>query len=100
MQVLDTRVDPRAEEHRANRAAMLAALAEIDALLAGAREGGSERAVRRHRDRGRLLPRERIELLVDRDTPLLELSPLTAYGTEYATGAGGVAAIGVVSGVE
>ena len=79
---------------------MLALLDELDQLLAAVRAGGSERSVTRHRERGRLLPRERIELLIDADTPLLELSPLTANGTEYAVGGGGVTALGVVSGVE
>jgi acetyl-CoA carboxylase carboxyltransferase component len=79
---------------------MLALLAELDSLAAQARSGGGERYVTRHRERGRLLPRERIELLVDPDTPLLELSSLTAAGTEYTVGGSGVSAIGVVSGVE
>jgi acetyl-CoA carboxylase carboxyltransferase component len=98
--VLPTRVDPSSEAYRVNRDGMLALLEQIEALQAQARAGGSERAVARHRARGRLLPRERVELLVDPDTPLLELSTLTANGTEYHVGAGGVAAIGVVSGVE
>jgi acyl-CoA carboxylase subunit beta len=79
---------------------MLELLAELDDLLATAREGGGEKYVERHRDRGRLLPRERVELLVDRDSPFLELSSLTAAGTEYHVGGSGVTGIGVVSGVE
>ena len=47
-----------------------------------------------------LLPRERIELLLDRDAPFLELSPLAAWGTEFTVGASVVTGIGVVSGVE
>ncbi len=100
MEVLATRVDPATEVHRRNREGMLALLSELDGHLQAARAGGSERAVARHRSRGRLLPRERIELLVDQDAPLLELSPLTAVGTEYHPGGGGVSALGVVADVE
>ena len=88
------------DDYASNRDGMLAMLADLDGLLAQSRAGGSERSVQRHRDRGRLLARERIELLVDEDTPLLELSPLTANGTEYHVGGGGVTALGVISGVE
>jgi acetyl-CoA carboxylase carboxyltransferase component len=97
---MSTRVDPGSPDHQANRKAMLELLAELERLLAASRAGGSERSVARHRERGRLLPRERVELLIDPDTPLLELSPLTANGTEYAVGGGGITALGVVSGVE
>lgn len=54
----------------------------------------------RHRRRGKLLARERIELLVDPDTPFLELSPLAAWGSDYPVGASMVTGIGVVEGVE
>src|SRR6185295_17345739 len=62
--------------------------------------GGGERYTARHRQRGKLLVRERIELLVDRDSAFLELSPLAAWGTEFQVGASIVTGIGVVSGVE
>jgi acyl-CoA carboxylase subunit beta len=100
MDVLPTRIDPASEDYRVNRDGMTALLAELDAQLAAARAGGGERYVQRHRDRGRLLPRERIDLLVDRDSPFLELSSLTANGTEYHVGGSGVTGIGVVEGVE
>ena len=100
MPVLPDRVDPRSELYQANRAAMLAALAEVEAELARARAGGGERYVARHRQRGKLLPRERIELLVDPDSPFLELSPLAAWGTDYTVGASLVTGVGVVEGVE
>ena len=54
----------------------------------------------RHRDRGRLLARERIELLLDQDSPFLELSTLAAWGTGFTVGASVVTGIGVVSGIE
>jgi acetyl-CoA carboxylase carboxyltransferase component len=79
---------------------MLAKLAEIDEQLALARAGGGERYVERHRARGKLLARERIELLIDRDSPFLELSPLAAWGTDYTVGASVVTGIGIIEGVE
>ena len=100
MSTLSTRVDARSPAFRANREGMLARLAEIDGLLAKTRAGGGEKYVARHRARGKLLPRERIELLLDPDAPFLELSPLAANGTEYDVGAAVVTGIGVVSGVE
>ena len=100
MEVLASRVDASSEDFRTNAEGMGALLAQLDELQMQARAGGSERSVARHRERGRLLPRERIELLVDPDTPLLELSPLTANGTEYHVGGGGVTALGVISGIE
>ena len=60
----------------------------------------AQKYVERHRKRGKLLPRERIELLVDQDAPFLELSPLAAYGTTFPVGASVVTGIGVVEGVE
>jgi acetyl-CoA carboxylase carboxyltransferase component len=79
---------------------MLALLAEVEAQLALARAGGGERSVARHRERGKLPIRERIELLLDRDAPFLELSPLAGWGTDFSVGGGFVSGIGVVSGVE
>jgi acyl-CoA carboxylase subunit beta len=98
--ILHSTFDPASAEAQANREAMLASLAELDATCARLPEVGGPKAVARHRSRGKLLPRERIELLVDRDAPFLELSPLAAWGTEYPLGGSVVAGIGVVEGVE
>ena len=95
-----TRIDTNSETFRANREAMGALLQEIEAQLELARGGGGERSVARLRKRGKLLVRERIELLLDQDSPFLELSPLAGWGTDYNVGGGLVAGIGVVSGVE
>ncbi|MBT2525367.1 acyl-CoA carboxylase subunit beta [Streptomyces sp. ISL-99] len=100
MTVLPTALDPHAPEYATNRAAMLAKLADLDAEHAKALAGGGEKYVARHRERGKLLARERIELLLDPDTPFLELSPLAAWGSDYAVGASMVTGIGVVEGVE
>ncbi|MGO9343037.1 MAG: acyl-CoA carboxylase subunit beta [Acidimicrobiales bacterium] len=79
---------------------MTAALEEVDAQLALARAGGGERYVERHRSRGKLLARERVEMLLDPDSPFLELCPLAAWGTSYNVGASMVSGIGVVNGTE
>jgi acyl-CoA carboxylase subunit beta len=100
MAVLSSRVDTTSESFRDNRAGQLAAIAALNEQLELARAGGGPKYAQRHRDRGRLLARERIELLVDRDSPLLELSSLAAWGTDFPVGASIVTAIGVGSGVE
>jgi acetyl-CoA carboxylase carboxyltransferase component len=100
MSVLASRLDRASASFRANREANLALLAELDEQLALARAGGGEKYVARHRARGKLLARERVELLLDRDAPFLELSPLAAWGSDFHVGASGVTGIGVVSGVE
>jgi acyl-CoA carboxylase subunit beta len=100
MTVLRSTVDPTAAEYAANRDAMLEKLAEIEAEQAKAVAGGGEKYVDRHRKRGKLLVRERIELLLDPDSPFLELSPLAAWGSDYRVGASVVTGIGVVEGVE
>src|SRR3954470_1196704 len=97
---LRSTVDTGAAEFGANREAMLEKLAEIDAEHAKAVAGGGEKYVERHRKRGKLLVRERIELLLDPDSPFLELSPLAAWGSDYRVGASVVTGIGVVEGVE
>jgi acyl-CoA carboxylase subunit beta len=100
MPVLSSRIDTTSETYRSNRAGQLAAVAALNVQLGLARAGGGPKYAQRHRDRGRLLARERIELLVDRDSPLLELSSLAAWGTDFPVGASIVTGIGVVSGVE
>jgi acetyl-CoA carboxylase carboxyltransferase component len=98
--VLESVLDTTSDTYAANRAGSLELLAEHDRQLAIARAGGGERYRERHRARGKLLVRERIELLLDADTAFLELSPLAAYGTDFHVGASCVTGVGVVSGVE
>ncbi|WP_051792357.1 acyl-CoA carboxylase subunit beta [Amycolatopsis jejuensis] len=100
MTTIRSTVDTRTDEFATNREAMLEKLAEIDAEHAKAVAGGGEKYVERHRKRGKLLARERIELLIDEDSPFLELSPLAAWGSDYRVGASLVTGIGVVEGVE
>ncbi|GAA1740920.1 carboxyl transferase domain-containing protein [Nonomuraea bangladeshensis] len=98
--MIRSRLDPGGEDYLARREAMLAKLRELDAEHAKAVAGGGEKYVERHRRRGKLLARERVELLVDADSPFLELSPLAAWGSDYPVGASVVTGIGVIEGVE
>ena len=82
------------------RDAMLEKLGDLEAELAKAVAGGGVKYVDRHHARGKLLPRERIELLVDEGSAFLELSPLAAWGSDFAVGASVVTGIGVVEGAE
>jgi acetyl-CoA carboxylase carboxyltransferase component len=75
---------------------MLDRLGELDSAVRQSRGGGGEKYVTRHHARGKLLARERVELLVDRDSPFLELSPVAAWGTDYPVGASVVTGIGIV----
>jgi acetyl-CoA carboxylase carboxyltransferase component len=100
MTVLRSTLDTTSAVFAENRDAMLAKLDELAAEHAKAVGGGGPKYVSRHRERGKLMARERIELLLDPDSAFLELSPLAAWGTEYPVGASLVTGIGVVSGVE
>ncbi|MGX6508424.1 acyl-CoA carboxylase subunit beta [Rhodococcus sp. SJ-2] len=100
MSILPSSLDPASVEFCAAADATRERLADLDAENFKALAGGGEKYVRRHHDRGKLLPRERIELLVDPDSPFLELSSLAAWGTEFPVGASVVTGIGVVEGVE
>jgi acyl-CoA carboxylase subunit beta len=87
-------------EPQTRREAMLEKLAALEAEHAKAVAGGGEKYVDRHRGRGKLLARERIELLLDEGSAFLELSPLAGWGSDYKVGASVVTGIGVVEGVE
>lgn len=100
MQVLESKVNRNSEDFIANRKEMLKGLEEFEALTKQAMQGGGDKYIQRHRDRGKLLVRERIELLLDRDSPFLELSTLAAWGTDKNLGANLVTGIGVIEGVE
>jgi acetyl-CoA carboxylase carboxyltransferase component len=98
--VLRSRLDVRSEEYLANRAAMEGLWATVADELARVETIGGQRYVDRHRQRGKMLARERIEQLVDPDTPFLEISPLAGWGSEFPIGAGMVCGIGIVEGTE
>jgi len=82
------------------REAMLEKITALEAEHAKAVAGGGEKYVERHRGRGKLLARERVELLVDEGSAFLELSPLAGWGSDFTVGASVVCGIGVVEGVE
>ncbi len=100
MTTLTSAVDTSGPEYADAAAAMRAKLDELAGVNAELAAGGGEKAVARHRDRGKLTARERIELLIDRDTPFLELCPYAAWGSSFPVGASVVGGIGVISGVE
>ncbi len=97
---LESRLDPRAAQFQKNRTDVLEQLAEIERLLQEAAAGGGPKAHARLAGRGKMPIRERISLLLDPDTPFLELNPLTAWHSKYTVGGGLVAGIGTVSGTE
>jgi acetyl-CoA carboxylase carboxyltransferase component len=99
--VLATKIDTRSEDYRANRDANQKGLAKVAAAVDEARAGGGDKYVARFRDAGKLLPRERIELLLDRDSHFLELCALAGHGVKgHTAGASLIGGIGTVSGVE
>ena len=100
MTVLRSTLDPVSSAYSEAASAMSTKLAEIETEHAKALAGGGTKYVERHHARGKLTPRERIELLLDPDSPFLELSPLAAWGSEFQVGASLVVGIGAVSGVE
>jgi len=100
MQILSSSVDVDGDTYRSNAAALGALVSELRERLAIAALGGPQRSRERHVARGKLLPRERIDELLDEGSPFLELAPLAAdghYGGE-APGAGVIAGIGLVHG--
>jgi len=105
MAILTTRVDPRSEEARSNARQMRALVADLrarTAAISARGAAGDDRSIARHRERGKLPVRERIEQLIDPGSPFLELSPLAATGMyeDDAPGAGMVTGIARVEGTD
>ncbi|KQP02922.1 carboxyl transferase domain-containing protein [Pseudorhodoferax sp. Leaf265] len=107
MPVLETKLNVRSAEFQANAEVLRAAVADLNAKLAQTAEGGGPAARAKHQSRGKLLPRERVQMLLDPGTPFLELSPLAALamypdrdGSDSAPCAGIICGIGRVSGVD
>ena len=102
MPILRSEIDPGSADFAANSAALRAAVEDLDRELAKAAAGGGEKARAKHVERGKLLPRERIEALLDPGSPFMELSPLAAHGMYegQAPAAGVIAGIGRVHGTE
>ncbi|WP_408598093.1 carboxyl transferase domain-containing protein, partial [Limnohabitans sp.] len=102
MPQLHTQLNPRSADFAANAQAMRALVDDLNLQVAQAQQGGGEAARAKHVARGKLLPRDRVQMLLDPGTPFLELAPLAAlhmYNNE-APSAGLIAGIGRVSGVD
>src|SRR5579871_6307495 len=102
MSRLTSQIDAKSADFAANSAAMASIVSDLRTTLETVAAGGSDRAVAKHRARGRLLARERIDLLLDPGAPFLELSALAAHGLYggEVPGAGIVTGVGRVSGRE
>jgi len=101
-EALSSQIDPRSKEFQGNSEAMKSLVQELKSNLSRVKSGGGEEAVAKHRKRHKLLARERIERLLDPDSPFLEFSTMAAhemYGGE-APGAGIVTGIGLAHGRE
>ncbi|SDV48286.1 carboxyl transferase domain-containing protein [Chitinasiproducens palmae] len=102
MPVIESRLNPRDDAFRANADALQTVVADLRDTVARIARGGPEAARAKHQARGKLLPRERIERLLDPGSPFLELSQLAAYGMydDEAPGAGVITGIGRIAGRE
>ena len=102
MPALTTQLDPRSAEFGANAAAMRVLVDDLRARCAEVAQGGGQAARDKHLARGKLLPRARVQALLDPGTPFLELAPLAALNlyNNDAPGAGLIAGVGRVSGVD
>ncbi len=102
MDILETHLRTDDPAFQANRAAYLKVSEQLRAEHAKVKKAGSESAVAKHRARGKMLPRERIEKLCDAGSPFLELSALAAHGMYGgdASSAGVVTGVGVIHGRE
>ncbi len=102
MPVLQTQLNARSADFQANAAAMQALVDDMAARIAEVAQGGGERSRARHVSRGKLLPRDRVQLLLDPGTPFLEIAPLAALNmyNNDAPGAGLIAGIGRISGID
>jgi 3-methylcrotonyl-CoA carboxylase beta subunit len=107
MTILETKLNARSADFQANAAAMKAVVDDLKAQVEKATLGGGDAARAKHTARGKLLPRDRVQMLLDPGTPFLELSPLAAMGmypdrdgSDSAPCAGVIAGVGRVSGVD
>ena len=107
MPALESKLNPRSAEFAANAAAMRTVIDDLNRQTDKAAMGGGDAARAKHTARGKLLPRDRVAMLLDPGTPFLELSPLAALGmypdrdgTDSAPSAGVITGIGRVSGVD
>ncbi len=102
MQVLKSNIRTDSEEFKQNEKNFLALMTQYREAMSASMQGGGEAAVAKHKKRNKLLARERIDLLIDPNTPFLELSPMAAYDTynNDFPSAGIITGIGVIQGRE
>ena len=100
MAVIKSKLNTRSDEYLRNREEMLEELEYIAMLHAEAAQGGGEEAMARLRSRDKLPLRERIALVLDRDSPFFEVSPLAAYNSHVKTGSGFILGVGVIADTE
>ncbi|WP_287878748.1 carboxyl transferase domain-containing protein [Aquitalea sp.] len=102
MPVIESKLSPRAPDFQANTDKMRALVDDLKQKVAQAALGGGDKAREKHTARGKLLPRERINLLLDPGAPFLELSQLAAFGmyNDDAPGASLISGIGRIAGVD
>ena len=100
MPTIKSKLDTRAESYKKNREDMIEMLEYVDELLEEVTEGGGEEAMKRLRSRDKLPIRERVALVLDRDAPFMEISPLAGWNSYQPIGGGFLMGIGVISGVE
>lgn len=107
MSALETKLNSRSAEFQANAAAMQALVQDLEEKVALHAAGGGEAARRKHEARGKLPPRERVQMLLDPGTPFLEIGPLAAHGMHLnqdgvmdAPCAGIITGVGRVSGID
>ena len=80
MPILESQLNPRSAEFQANAEVMRGLVADLEQQVDRAAAGGGEAARAKHTARGKLLPRDRVQMLLDPGTPFLELAPLAAHG--------------------
>ena len=102
MQVLKSQINPNSKEFQDNKKAYVDLMARYREGMAASMQGGGAAAVEKHKKRNKLLARERIDQLIDKNTPFLELSPMAAYDTynNDFPSAGIITGIGIIQGRE
>ncbi len=103
MSRIDSRVNPRSAEFEQNRTAMLTLVEDLRLQVGKIADGGGERARQKHLDRGKLLPRDRIDRLVDPGSPFLEIGQFAGYelyGEDQVPAGGLICGVGRVNGLE
>ena len=103
MTILTSQLNTRSQAFADNARQMQSLVDDLESLIEQIKQGGGERYQARHQARGKLLPRERVDMLIDPGSPFLEFSQLAAhamYDKDYVPGAGIITGIGRVKGME